>query len=251
MTTHYATVTLGTVGSTQDEARQRLSGAVSPVLVVAERQEAGRGRSGRVWDQAPRALYSSLAVCPDWPVDTWPRLALVTGLAVRDSILESVGVRSGLKWPNDIVTAGGKLGGILIEAERDVVVIGCGLNLWWPPPDTASSSESSPTGTSPTEARPPGAVALCSDDPGPGLAAEIAAGWATRLLASLASGPDAWPHNEYRQACVTLGQEIEWQPSGRGRAVDIDPAGGLVVETPSGRTTLFAGEVRSVRPSSM
>jgi len=220
-------VILPTVGSTQDEARRRTAEG-TPRLVVAERQVAGRGRTGRIWQEAPRAMYASLAFVPSWPRKTWSRLTLVAGLAARRALAAATGVVVGLKWPNDLVVADGKLGGILTEADGDLVVIGCGLNLWWPDP-------------------PQGIAAAAALDPGPDLAAGIAGRWAEEVLAVATGDREAWGRAEYLTACVTLGTEISWDPDGAGRAVTVDDSGGLVVETATGVVTLTSGEVRAVR----
>jgi BirA family biotin operon repressor/biotin-[acetyl-CoA-carboxylase] ligase len=210
------------VGSTQDEARSRFGG--DPVLVVAARQSAGRGREGRVWDTASRAVAASVAVTPVWPERAWPRIALIAGLAARHALGEGVG----LKWPNDLVTVEGKVGGILVEGADRTVVAGLGINLWWPRP-------------------PEGAAALHEADPGPGRAAELARAWADELLRRLAAPFEMWGREEYRSACSTLGRRVRWQPGGEGSAVDIDEDGALLVDTPSGRVRLGTGEVWEVR----
>ncbi len=227
LATPYAFVALPSVGSTQDEARRRAKDG-QPLLVVAERQVAGRGRTGRVWLEAPRAMYASLAMTPQWPSDAWPRLTLVAGLAARTALHDAAGRDIGLKWPNDLVDPEGKLGGILTEAEGDLVVIGCGVNLWWPD-------------------APDGIAAALDADPGPAAAAEVASRWASEILAVAAADPDEWGVAAYRAACVTVGTDIVWDPGGAGRAVAIDAGGGLVVETAHGVITLTSGEVRAVR----
>lgn len=232
MATHYATVELDSVGSTQDEARKRARAGSLPVLVVAQRQIAGRGRTGRTWLEAPRAMYSSLAFRPHWPAAVRSRLTLVAGVAVREAVAAQVGLKPGLKWPNDLVLPTGKLGGILTEAEDDVVVIGCGVNLWW-------------------DGAPPGVAALCSEDPGPELGSAIADGWASHVLDVAAGDPEAWPLDSYRAACVTIGADIAWSPAGRGTAVDVDFDGALVVETSAGTVHLTSGEVHTVRPATV
>ncbi len=227
MATRYATVSLVQVASTQDEAKQRAQGGAT-VLVVAARQVDGRGRSGRIWWEAPRAMYSSLAFRPHWPTDAWPRLTLMAGLAVRGALGALTETTPALKWPNDLVTAGGKVGGILTEAEGDLVIVGCGVNLWWPEP-------------------PQGVVAACEVDPGPALATAVAEAWADALLMAATAPPDRWGVDAYRSACATLGQDVTWDPDGAGRAVAIDDDGRLVVEAGGRRIALDAGEVRAVR----
>ncbi len=230
MATPYAFVTLPTLPSTQDEARRRADESGDAVLVVAGRQTAGRGRTGRTWLEAPRAMYSSLAFRPGWPVEALPRLTLVAGLAVRRPLVALLRVEVGLKWPNDLIVPAGKLGGILTESQGDIVVIGCGVNLWWPDP-------------------PEGIAAASSSDPGAGLAGDLARRWVERLLDVAAGDPSAWGRDEYRSACATLGTRVEWDGGGPATAVDIDERGGLVVETKGGRLTLTSGEVRSLRPA--
>jgi BirA family biotin operon repressor/biotin-[acetyl-CoA-carboxylase] ligase len=94
-------------------------------------------------------------------------------------------------------------------------------------------------------------AALASADPGAETAAGIAERWAEMLLAGVASGPELWDRDGYRANCVTLGTDVTWDGGGKGRAVDIDEAGGLVVETPGGLTTLRSGRVREVRPATV
>ncbi len=230
MATPYATVALDTVQSTQDEARHRLGDRPGAVLVVAAEQTSGRGRTGRVWVSAPRAVAASLALRPSWSIETWPRLTLAAGLAAADATERVTGTGVWLKWPNDVVTAdGAKLGGLLAESRDDVVVVGLGLNLFWPDPPAAAG-------------------ALLDSDPGPGLARTIATAWADELLLRVDTGPRAWGVDQYRRRCVTLGADITWEPAGVGRAVDVDGDGRLLVETAGGPVLLAAGEVHQVRP---
>jgi BirA family transcriptional regulator, biotin operon repressor / biotin---[acetyl-CoA-carboxylase] ligase len=120
-------------GSTNSEllAEKRL---VRPVLLLADEQTAGRGRRGRRWHSAPGAgLTFSLAVALRRPLRELAGLTLVAGVATVRA-LRKVGVaRAALKWPNDIVVEGGKLGGILVETRSldgaTKAVIGIGINL--------------------------------------------------------------------------------------------------------------------------
>jgi BirA family biotin operon repressor/biotin-[acetyl-CoA-carboxylase] ligase len=224
MATPFTVVALEAVDSTQDEARHRFSG--DPVVVIAAAQRAGRGRTGASWVSAPRAVAASLAWKPEWPESMLARLTLVAGLAALDVI-----GGGGLKWPNDLIVGGSKVGGILTERFGDVVVTGLGLNLYWPD-------------------RPPGFAALADADPGADAARRFAEAWAGRVLARTAAGPEAWGHAEYVARCVTIGAEIAWDPSGHGTATGIAPDGGLVVMTADGEVVLESGVVRMVRPRS-
>lgn len=228
MDTPYATRDLQSVSSTQDEARRCFDGV--PLLITAAHQTGGRGRSGSVWLEAPRPLFASLAFSPTWQAATWPRLSLVAGLAARDALGGSVG----LKWPNDLIGGSGKVGGLLAEAQGDppLVVLGLGVNLWWPDA--------------------PSTIAAVHDaDPGPGAAARVAAAWAEGVLGRVGRGPDGWGLDEYTDASVTVGADVEWDSGGPARAVGIDPEGGLIVERDGRRRRLTAGEVRHLRTATL
>lgn len=101
-----------------------------PVLLAAEEQTAGRGRRGRRWHSAPGAgITFSLARRVRRPARELPALSLVAGVAAARA-LHALGVGAvRLKWPNDLVVDGAKLGGILVEARgAGHAVIGIGLN---------------------------------------------------------------------------------------------------------------------------
>lgn len=217
MATPYRQVRLVSPTSTQDEALRRLEDV--PIVVITDRQEAGRGRTGAEWLNAPRALAVSVAFRRE-SADMRP-ISLVAGVAAVRAMPEL-----SLKWPNDLMLSDLKAGGILVEVHDDAVVVGMGLNLWWTDP-------------------PEGAIALYEEDPGPERHAEIGALWAAELL-RLVDRP-GWPRDEYRKHCTTLGWFITWEPEGSGRAIDVAPDGGLVVDTDEGEQILHAGRVRHIR----
>lgn len=113
------------------------AGAASGRVILCERQTAGRGRRGRSWLAPPGG---SLAFSLLWrlPPHAPPPmgLSLAVGLAVAQALEESGAVGIGLKWPNDILLHGRKLGGILVELSSGrqglALVIGIGLNLCLP-----------------------------------------------------------------------------------------------------------------------
>jgi len=217
LATPYFQLRLERVPSTQDVAREKLEDL--PLLVLARAQTKGRGRSGAEWLTADRAVAASLAfrneVSEDRP------LSLIAGLAaVRATSNTS------LKWPNDVMVGEMKAGGILVERSEDTTTIGLGLNLWWPD-------------------APEGMGSLFSDDPGEQAHAEVGALWGAELMEMLDGS--GWPINAYRAACTTLGRDIAWDPGGVGRAVDIALDGALVVDTPSGRESIYSGAVRHIR----
>ena len=102
-------------------------------VVSADRQRAGRGRRGRSWlSDRPDNIYCSIGLVLELPPETLGLLSLLTGVSLAEC-LQRHGFRPQLKWPNDLLIAGRKLGGILIEnralgADRHALTIGFGLN---------------------------------------------------------------------------------------------------------------------------
>lgn len=104
--------------------------------LVARRQTAGRGRVGRHWDSPEGNFHGSTVVQLrdlDAPAQS---LSLLAGLALHQTVKALGGDLVGglqLKWPNDLLVNGAKLGGILLERSGDFIVIGLGVNLSWAP----------------------------------------------------------------------------------------------------------------------
>lgn len=139
-------INLAETGSTNADAmRLALAGEPLPLWVVAERQTAGRGRSGRVWVSDRGNLHASLAFVCQAPLARAGELALVAGIALHDAVratsplAECIGLR--LKWPNDLLIGRAKAGGILVETTTArgepgfLAVIGFGLNITSCPDD--------------------------------------------------------------------------------------------------------------------
>lgn len=121
-----------TVDSTNRMARQwAKDGAPHGAVIIAEKQTAGRGRRGQVWDSSPSAgLWLSMVVRPaSLPDSKWPLLPLATALAAADACRLVTGENVMVKWPNDLVLHGRKLAGILVEREGDAAIIGIGINV--------------------------------------------------------------------------------------------------------------------------
>lgn len=107
-------------------------GAIAGTAVLALRQESGRGQWGRQWQSPPGGLYLSVALNPNLPVENSAQLTLCSAWGIATA-LRSYGVPVQLKWPNDLVMNGRKLGGILTETriQRGQItkaVVGVGIN---------------------------------------------------------------------------------------------------------------------------
>jgi BirA family biotin operon repressor/biotin-[acetyl-CoA-carboxylase] ligase len=179
----------------------------------------------------------------DVPVTGWGWLPLATGVAVVDAVaplLQGTGVELGLKWPNDVLAAGGKLAGILAEVARPVVVIGLGLNVTQAPEDVDG----------------PGATSLFDL----GLAAPDRGQLVRAVLRELggrivgwqaARGADWQLAADYRARSLTIGTRVRAQlPGGKeivGTASAIDDHGRLCLETGNETVVVSAGDVLHLR----
>lgn len=186
-------------------------GASDGVVVVADNQTAGKGRRGRTWESRPgSSLLASVVLRPVPPLVT-----LAAGVAAVEACETVAAVPVTLKWPNDVISAGGKLGGVLSELVGDAAVVGLGLNLGW---------------------APPGAACL-----GPQVDRDaLLHAW----LAALDAPGDVLAR--YRELCSTLGRRVRVEmPSGtvEGVAGGVDELGRLVVD---GRA-VTAGDVLHLR----
>ena len=219
-------------GSTNaDVAAAARQGAAEGLVVVAEEQNAGRGRLGRQWVCPPRsALTFSVLLRPPAP-SSW--LPLLAGVCVIAALREHAGVQATLKWPNDVQVAGRKLGGLLGEVAGSAVVLGVGLNVSLrraelPRPDATSLMLEH-------------AAVTDRDMLLKAILRSLARGYAGWL-----SEPDALPP-AYRSVCATLGRQVRIElPGGAvttGRATDVDAAGGLIVDG----VAYAAGDVVHVR----
>ena len=124
--------TVAETGSTNDDvASLAREGAAEGIWLRAERQSGGRGRQGREWHSPPGNLYASTLVRLRPGDPPAPTLALVAAVALHEVASGFVAGRTAIeiKWPNDLLVAGAKLSGILLERIGDAVVVGFGVNL--------------------------------------------------------------------------------------------------------------------------
>ena len=232
--------------STMDAARSMLGrfrlgdGAV----VLAEGQTAGRGRDGRAWISPPDVSLPFTLVMRV-PLERMGHLAYVTPLAIALSLEDAASARGlalkvDLKWPNDVQIGGLKVAGVLIETTADpegqtAALIGVGINVNL---DVASHPEIAEIATSLRDA-------LGVEVP----REEVLAGFCNhfeqmhlQVLAGDNSAFQAW-----RDRLVTLGREVVATGSSetiRGRAIDVDAGGALVIEKADGtRVRVEAGDV--------
>lgn len=234
-------VRASTTSTNADVATAARDGAAEGLVVIAEEQRGGRGRLGRSWEAPARSsVLMSLLLRPELPVTSLPLIPLLTGVAVVESTRGVGEVNSALKWPNDVLVSGRKLGGILVERLDDAVVVGIGVNV-------TVRAEERPVDTATSLAIEGG-----STDREP-LVKELLRSFSRRYRTFRDAGGVAdavMP--AYRSVCETIGVQVRVElPGGRtvtGRAIDVDDSGQLVVEDSDGATARWsAGDVTHVR----
>ncbi|UCC60421.1 MAG: biotin--[acetyl-CoA-carboxylase] ligase [Dehalococcoidia bacterium] len=125
------------VSSTQDIAREAaVKGAHEGTTIVAEEQTKGRARLGRTWINPPGVVAVSIILHPEMSQLT--RLTVMASLATSQCIEKATGLKTSIKWPNDVLINGKKVSGILIESALrgqavDWAVVGIGININFDP----------------------------------------------------------------------------------------------------------------------
>lgn len=243
------------VGSTNDEvAAAARTGASPGLVIVADRQTAGRGRAGRRWEDPPdgRGSVAISALVAPAPGATATLVPLAAGLAVCDAVA-ALGLQPRLKWPNDVLlpVAGElrKTAGILVEqhelAGRDLLIVGIGIDLDW---RAVARDASSRAWTSLAE----GLAEVAA--PTPVHAAAIVAAVLGALDQRLVQVDTAAAEllAAYRTASATLGAPVEiLRPDGhrlRGVARDVTGDGALLLEVAGARQEVHVGDVTHLRP---
>ncbi|MEM6254317.1 MAG: biotin--[acetyl-CoA-carboxylase] ligase [Cyanobacteria bacterium P01_D01_bin.156] len=118
----------------------QMPNARAGTVAIAHSQTAGKGQRGKQWLSQPGGVYLSLSLEPDWPAEQAGILTLASAWGIA-SQFRHLGVPAQIKWPNDLVVTGRKLGGILSEStlEKGIItqaVIGVGINVCNPVPTT-------------------------------------------------------------------------------------------------------------------
>ena len=219
-------------------ARMASEGAAEGLVIVAEEQTAGRGRLQRVWSSPKGAgLYFSILLRPAFAVDQWPLITFVAALAVGDALQEAAGVRTDIKWPNDLLSGERKICGILAEAietpEGRAVIVGIGINLTPSAfPEATSVAEASGKQADREAILAALLPALARWYSLLGEREKIVAAWASR---------SSYANGKFVQ--VKNGDEV-WQ----GTTCGVEPDGALRLRTNSGEIKLIrAGDVHSLR----
>lgn len=246
-------------GSTNDDLLEAgKQGAPHGTGLAARAQTAGRGRRGHKWDSTVGNLLLSIVLRPCVNPAKFSGLAAVSGLAVLEA-LEKKGLANEirLKWPNDLVARGRKLGGILVEAAHDnegkpFAVCGIGVNVNYTPQEVPDGGLAAIGLSNLNESVP--TVNMLLDEVYHAVIDAVDA-WAERLNAMEEdAGPLAPVHGEYVTHLNWIGEHvIARSPAGdelaRGIFKTVDGFGRACIETEGGLRS-FHFEEASLRPAS-
>ncbi|MES3022528.1 MAG: biotin--[acetyl-CoA-carboxylase] ligase [Pseudomonadota bacterium] len=226
-------------GSTNADLLARLPALAGPTLLLARRQTAGRGRAGRSWlSDGDASLTFSLAWRLKGPLQRLAGLPLAVGVALAEA-LGALEVKVQLKWPNDLLKDGAKLGGILVETRAAPggavwAVVGVGLNLLMP--DQLEARIGGPAGAAPWLARMERDALVA------------------KLLAALAGCLEQFDGAGFGPFCARWNRLHAWQGEAvkivenglvlhEGSAAGVDDGGRLLLDGPKGRVAVVAGDV--------
>jgi BirA family biotin operon repressor/biotin-[acetyl-CoA-carboxylase] ligase len=228
----------GGLGSTQDLARELArAGASEGTVVLAGRQTAGRGRLGRSFVSPRGGLYFTVVLRP--ALEHLRPLPIVAALAVARGLERVAGLRTALKWPNDVLVGGRKVCGILVESELtgqavNYVLLGIGMNVsadMSAYPEIAAIASSAAAEAGRSVSREALAAAVLNE--------------LEELYLAVQAGQRV--QDEWRTRLETLGRQVRvtcGQITEAGLAEDVDSDGSLILRRPDGsRVTIAAGDV--------
>jgi BirA family transcriptional regulator, biotin operon repressor / biotin---[acetyl-CoA-carboxylase] ligase len=236
------------IGSTNDVAAALAAGGSGEdSVVIAETQTAGRGRRGRRWFSPPGSgLYVSAVLAPHRstdPVRATSLLTLAAGVALAEAIESTTGLGPDIKWPNDLLVARRKLGGILAEgvsisgsdAQLLRVVLGFGINV--NPAAYPTDLRTAATSLETELGRPIDRALVC---------AECLVALRRRYEDLLAGRFDAILDDWRRRAPGSQGARVRWDDATgtqRGISAGVDESGALLVQSGDALHRLAAGEI--------
>ncbi len=238
----------GELDSTNAEAlRLAAAGAAAPCWILARNQTSARGRRGRPWVMPPGNFAASLLMRPQVPAAEAALRSFVAALALHDALLAVIGRPEtlALKWPNDVLLAGGKCAGILLETggRPMALAVGIGVNL----AEAPRPEQVEPGATPPVSLRAATGANIAPE----GFLDLLAPAFA-RWEAVLAADGFAPVRTAWLARAARLGEPIIARLPGReiaGRFETIDDSGALVLGAATGRVTLPAAEVHFADPA--
>jgi BirA family transcriptional regulator, biotin operon repressor / biotin---[acetyl-CoA-carboxylase] ligase len=240
----FSVLRLDSIPSTNDYMLERVRQGTARAreVCVAREQPGARGRQGRRWIAEEGGLWFTVAMPLVGESVGW--VGMLAALAVCHA-LDGLGLRAGVKWPNDVVLGERKLAGVLVEtvAGRELLAVGVGLNVGNPLPEPEVRPELPARAWPPTSVRRETARDVAPEALLSPILARLDELWAIWAAGRVDGLRDAWNGRD-----VCRGRQVRLLPTGpEGVADGIDPSGALWVRLPNGRRQLaVAGELAFV-----
>lgn len=229
------------IGSTNDYLIEKArSGVAEGAIIISNSQTSGRGRTGKRFHSPEGGIYFSVLLRPDADNILMPYLTAVTALCLKQSIEEVFGVKTGVKWVNDVYIGNRKCAGILTESAVDLerggyryVIVGVGVNLM------------EPKGGYPDDVKDIATAINVEVEKG---AERLVATTVNKLFSHYRAFDKGGFIREYRSALMLIGKKVKVLQGGENLGVatvmDIDDECRLKVQYDDGKIeTLFYGEV--------
>jgi BirA family biotin operon repressor/biotin-[acetyl-CoA-carboxylase] ligase len=231
------------LSSTNTVAKEQAKkGAKEGTVIIAETQTQGHGRLNRLWISPKGGAWLSIILRPQIAAEEVPKITLITSVAVAKTLHRMYGLKTEIKWPNDVLIDGKKVCGILTEASTNgknekIIVVGIGINANF------------------TLEGLPSNLWMTATTLKEGLRKNVDI---EKLICALLKGFEEYYKlfkrkkfkkllEEWREMAGFLGKKIEVTSFGEdwvGRAIDIDESGALIVELEDGeRKRVFSGDV--------
>jgi len=244
-TVYYVPV-LGSTNSRAKELAER--GEAEGALVITEKQTKGKGRLARQWHSPSGVnLLFSVLFRPPFSLDRVFSLTMLVAASLVDAIREMTGLKTLIKWPNDIYCNGKKMAGILTEfsANRgalEYVIVGTGINVNWDLRDMPELQDSA-TSMMNEAGYPVSRVALLS----------CVLETLERNYGLLLIGEDDRIRDQWNRHSLVIGRDVLIDPEGekkRASVTGIDRNGALLIEEEDGRaSSIVCGDVQVLFPS--
>ncbi len=232
------------IDSTQNLAKSfGEQGAPEGTVVLAETQDKGRGRRGRIWTPIPHGVAMSIILRPELPPDQAPHFPLLAGAAIGRAITKSCGLQAGLKWPNDILIHGLKVVGILAELDAEMdrinaIYLGIGLNVNAQLSDIPADLSTLATSLYIQSGSKIDRLHLVQT-----ILLELEQAYQTYRMYGFIPIRNSW-----KEQSITLGRTVRIVSGNKirtGTAVDLDPEGALILRSDDNQETIVtAGEVQ-------
>ena len=235
------------IDSTQDHAIMMATGtAADGTVIVAQRQSGGKGRKGRKWVSPKGGIWCSIILRPKFSVPAVTLFPMAAALALSKAIQETLGLKTELKWPNDLMLEGKKVAGMLVDASLESnkiksLILGTGINF-----DVDSRHLEKQLKNTPNFYGAATLVKKGSRQANPKILVQAFFRELEETYCQLNDMRVRDIISEWTKESSTIGKKVSIdtaEGSIKGKAIRIDDDGALVVSTDNGHVRVVAGDV--------